>query len=43
MYEKAGLYSFISLNKQKRKQAIVLASLNNITTQLKEIEYQIEN
>lgn len=42
MYEKAGLYSFISLNKQKRKQAIVLASLNIITTQLKEIEYQIE-
>lgn len=42
MYEKAGLYSFISLNKQKRKQAIVLASLNIITTQLKEIEYQIK-
>lgn len=42
MYEKAGLYSFISLNKQKRKQAIVLASLNIITTQLKEIEYKIE-
>lgn len=42
MYEKSGLYSFVSLNKQKRKQAIVLASLNIITTQLKEIEYQIE-
>ncbi|SUC13586.1 type III secretion system protein [Proteus vulgaris] len=42
MYEKAGHYSTFSLNQQKRKQAIVLASLNISITQIKEIEYQLE-
>ncbi|MEQ4988543.1 type III secretion protein [Proteus vulgaris] len=42
MYEKAGHYSTLSLNQQKRKQAIVLASLNISITQIKEIEYQLE-
>lgn len=42
MYEKAGNYSTLSLNQQKRKQAIVLASLNISITQIKEIEYQLE-
>ncbi|MEQ4924315.1 type III secretion protein [Proteus hauseri] len=40
-YEKSGLYSLISLNQQKRKQAIVLSSLNISTAQLKEIEYKL--
>ncbi len=42
MYERAGYYSTLSLNQQKRKQAIVLASLNISITQIKEIEYQLE-
>lgn len=42
MYERVGHYSTLSLNQQKRKQAIVLASLNIATTQIKEIEYQLE-
>ncbi|HEK2899216.1 type III secretion protein [Proteus sp. GOKU] len=41
-YEKVGIYSTLSLNQQKRKQAIILASLNISTTQIKEIEYQLE-
>ncbi|WP_100158981.1 type III secretion protein [Proteus columbae] len=41
-YEKAGSYSTISLNQQKRKQAIILSSLNISITQIKEIEYQLE-
>lgn len=41
-YEKVGTYSTLSLNQQKRKQAIILASLNISTTQIKEIEYQLE-
>ncbi|QAV22734.1 type III secretion protein [Proteus hauseri] len=41
-YEKIGIYSLISLNQQKRKQAIILSSLNYSTTQIKEIEYKIE-
>lgn len=40
-YEKVGIYSTLSLNQQKRKQAIILASLNISTTQIKEIEYQL--
>lgn len=41
-YEKTGSYSTISLNQQKRKQAIILSSLNVVITQIKEIEYQLE-
>ncbi|MCK9781271.1 type III secretion protein [Proteus columbae] len=41
-YEKAGSYSTISLNQQKRKQAIILSSLNVVISQIKEIEYQLE-
>lgn len=41
-YEKAGIYSLISLNQQKRKQAIILSSLNYSTAQIKEIEYKID-
>ncbi len=41
-YEKVGIYSTLSLNQQKRKKAIILASLNISTTQIKEIEYQLE-
>lgn len=42
MYERAGHYSTLSLNRQKRKQAIILASRNIAITQIKEIEYQLE-
>ncbi|NBN74103.1 type III secretion protein [Proteus sp. G2615] len=41
-YEKIGVYSSHSLNQQKRKQAIVLASLNISMTQIKEIEHELE-
>lgn len=41
-YEKVGSYSTLSLNQQKRKQAILLASLNIAISQIKEIEYQLE-
>ncbi|WP_193015539.1 type III secretion protein [Proteus sp. FME41] len=41
-YEKVGTYSRLSLNQQKRKQAIILALLNTSITQIKEIEYQLE-
>ncbi|ATM99335.1 type III secretion protein [Proteus terrae] len=41
-YEKVGSYSTLSLNQQKRKQAILLASLNISISQIKEIEYQLE-
>ncbi len=42
MYERVGHYSTLSLNQQKRKQAIILASRNIAITQIKEIEYQLE-
>ncbi|NBN44944.1 type III secretion protein [Proteus sp. G2626] len=41
-YEKIGVYSSHSLNQQKRKQAIVLSSLNISMTQIKEIEHELE-
>lgn len=40
-YEKAGIYSFISFNQQRRKQAIILSSLNICQAQIKEIENKI--
>ncbi|MBG6030215.1 type III secretion protein [Proteus hauseri] len=40
-YEKTGIYSFVSLSQQRRKQAIVLSSLNICYAQLKEIENKL--
>lgn len=41
-YEKAGVYSLISFYHQRRKQAVVLSSLNLCQAQIKEISYQQE-
>lgn len=41
-YEKVGLYTLVSLNQQKRKQAIILSSLATCIAQVKEIELKLE-